>query len=109
MNQSEEIKSAEAVLSGYIPKERWNNCFSEAIVIKVAHEYHNQFKSEWVSVKDRLPDSGVWVRVIFDNSKAHILPHCYDGKSWWCYGSSISNETNVTHWQYFTDLTPHKV
>lgn len=53
--------------------------------------------SQWIDVKTPPKDAN-WKRVLIDG-RHDILPWHFDGHSWWCYGSSIADEKNVTHWQ----------
>lgn len=96
MNQSEEIKSAEDILAKHsvITTNKWVANKSE--LISIMREYHNQFKSEWVSVEDRLPEPHHKVLTF----NGYIGVNWNNGKDWVMFGG-------VTHWQALP--TPPKV
>ena len=65
--------------------------------------YNLSLQDKWISVDDSLPENDHWYRIL-TAGEHHILPHCYMDSEWWCYGSSVPGETNVSHWQPFEDL-----
>lgn len=112
MNQSEEIKSAEAVAESKYPKKRGNYWKSYNVIQQEKQDafisgfkYANHFKSEWVSIEDGLPESGVKVRAIrtFVNGKMEEVHTVYIERTQ-CFDDFMTDI--ITHWQ---PITPPKV
>jgi hypothetical protein len=102
MNQSEEIKSAEAVLENAKNKYKVFGNGGDSAALHAMHEYANQFKSEWISVKDDKPQMGQDV-ICTDNHTCYSIGWYSDPE-----GFYTDKEMNVSHYMIFTP-TPPKV
>ena len=51
--------------------------------------------SEWISVKDRLPETGVEV-LAYSDGDIYTVVHCIDGS--WIASSTYYDLYHVTHW-----------
>lgn len=70
--------------------------------------------SEWISVDERLPESGVVVAVVISGNNGFCTGWLDDDGNYWAVGNmelswdflfSFDSEINVTHWMPLSDPT----
>ena len=70
--------------------------YDEEDVLPAMETYAAQFKSEWVSVDERLPEPNVRVLVYSKVHKDHLISEIDEKGRWW---QTYTLLNGVTHWQ----------